>query len=152
MKRAFLIRFTIIHLLTYWVIGGIMYELCGYEEALAHMEYFQLWRDLENLTSVALVFFGQIFRGVILGLLLYPFAPLYLDRKRGFLLLFLLLFGLTSLASPLFLIDSLTYEHSLAQWISDMVIGLPELVVQTFVFSVILVGWMNGYKKKVSKD
>ncbi len=150
MKKSFLFRFILLHLVTYWVVGSIMYELCGYEEALDTMEYFSLWRDLQSLPMVFTVFFGQIFRGALLGLLLLPFASMYLQEKRGFLRLFALLFGLTALASPIFLIEALVTEQTFSQLAADLLIGIPELVVQTFLFALLFCSWMNRYLKKVS--
>ncbi|TVR70660.1 MAG: hypothetical protein EA408_10625, partial [Marinilabiliales bacterium] len=68
--RGYTTRFVVVHLVTYWVIGPLFYQIAGYADALQEMEIFEMWRDLESIPVVLLVFFGQIFRGAILGLLL----------------------------------------------------------------------------------
>ncbi len=50
------------------MVGMLFYEISGYEEALATIEAFALWRDLESPVMVAVVFFGQIFQGTFLAL------------------------------------------------------------------------------------
>ncbi len=92
--RGYTLRFTLIHVIIYWVVGSLFYEISGYEEALATMEAFELWRPLESLGMVMAVFFGQIGRGAFLALILYAFYNTYMSRQNGWLLLFGLLLGL----------------------------------------------------------
>lgn len=136
-------RFLIVHLLTYWIIGSIFYQVAGYADALEEMTIFDMWRPLENITAVLLVFFGQIFRGIMLALLLAPFYRSYIHKKRGWLLLFLLMFGLTALGSPLFLTEFISFEGSFLKFLKDLVIGIPEIITQMLIFSLIFFWWQR---------
>lgn len=146
--RRYTIRFGIVHLLTYWIIGSIFYQIAGYADALQEMEIFDMWRDLESISAVLLVFFGQIFRGPVLALLLFPFYESYIHKKHGWLLLFLLMFGLTALGSPLFLPEFIVMEGTFMEFLKDLVIGIPEIVTQMLVFSLIFFWWQRKSERK----
>ena len=146
--RGYSLRFILVHLITYWVVGIIFYEIAGYAQALEEMEIFQLWRPLENLPAVLLVFFGQIFRGGMLSLLLYPFYTVYIRAKHGWLLLFLLILGLTILGSPVFLPELIRVEGSWAEFLQSLVIGIPEILTQALVFSVIFFWWQRRAERR----
>jgi hypothetical protein len=148
--RGYTTRFLVVHLLTYWVIGSIFYEISGYADALEEMEIFEMWRPLENIFAVLLVFFGQIFRGIMLALLLAPFYGSYIFNQRGWLLLFLLMFGLTALGSPLFLNEFILFEGSFMEFFKDLIIGIPEIVSQMLVFSLIFFFWQRKAERTSS--
>ena len=135
--KGYIIKFTLIHLFTYWVVGGIFYELSGYNDALESMEIFKLWRPMENLQAVLLVFFGQIFRGTLLALLLYPYYESYISKKHGWALLYLLMIGLTILGSPIFLTEFIDYSGSVSEFIQSLAVGIPEIFSQMLVFSLL---------------
>lgn len=141
--KGYIIRFTLVHLFTYWVVGGFFYELSGYNDALESMEIFKLWRPMESLHTVLLVFFGQIFRGSLLALLLYPFYENYIARKRGWALLYLLMIGLTILGSPLFLTEFIDFNGSIAEFIKSLAVGVPEIFSQMLVFSLLFFFWQR---------
>lgn len=146
--KGYVSRFVVVHLFTYWVIGGIFYEISGYQEALESMEIFQLWRPLENFNAVLLVFFGQIFRGAFLAMLLYPFYHLYINRKHGWLLLYLLIGGLTILGSPLFLTEFVNYQGGMMDFLKDLILGIPEIVTQMLIFSLLFFFWQRKAERK----
>jgi hypothetical protein len=150
--RGYVIRFLVIHLITYWVVGSIFYQVAGYADALEEMEIFELWRPLENIQAVLLVFFGQIFRGTMLALLLAPFFGSYVYKKSGWLLLFLLIFGLTTLGSPLFLSEFILFEGSFAEFLNDLIIGIPEIVTQMLVFSLLFFFWQRKSVRKNERN
>jgi hypothetical protein len=149
--KGYIIRFTLVHLFTYWVVGGIFYELSGYNDALETMEIFKLWRPLENLPAVLLVFFGQIFRGSLLAFLLYPYYENYIARKRGWALLYLLMIGLTILGSPLFLTEFIDFNGSIAEFIKSLAVGIPEIFSQMLVFSLLFFFWQRKAETKQLK-
>lgn len=151
--KGYLTRFVVVHLVTYWVVGSIFYQVAGYADALDSMEIFELWRPLENLPAVLLVFFGQIFRGAFLGILLYPFYELYIQKRNGWLLLFLLFIGLTALGSPIFLTEFIVFEGTFIEFLKELIIGIPEIVSQMLIFSVLFFLWQRkAYKKNISKE
>ncbi len=133
--RGYALRFTLLHVIIYLIVGSLFYEISGYEEALATMEAFELWRNLESLGMVMAVFFGQIGRGAFLALVLYAFYNTYMSRKNGWLLLFGLLLGL-KVFPALF-----TPFESLGDAIIEAAVGLPEILAQTLVFSLVFYAW-----------
>lgn len=145
--KRYVTRFTILHLLVYILAGIIFYQVSGYEEALATMEEFALWRDLENIVMPFVIFFGQIFRGAFIALLLAPFYATYINHKFGWLHLFGLLFGLKVLATVI------TVPESAAQYmqmLEDSKSGLPEIIAQTIVFSFLFFIWEKRRIKKAA--
>jgi len=140
--RGYTFRFTLIHMFVYMIVGSLFYEISGYEEALATMEAFALWRDLESIGMVAAVFFGQIFRGAILALLLYPFYDTYLSGRLGWLKLFGLLFGLKVIPAMF------AVPESFVVMLQEAAVGLPEIIAQTFIFAVIFYAWERRRKRK----
>ncbi len=146
--RGYTARFLIVHLVTYWVIGSIFYQIAGYADALEDMEVFELWRPLENITAVLLVFFGQIFRGPVLALLLAPFYRSYINNKNGWLLLFWLMFGLTALGSPIFLPEFLLFDGTFLEYLKGLFIGIPEIITQMLVFSLVFFWWQRRSVRK----
>ncbi len=141
--RGYVSRFTLLHLIIYIIVGSLFYQISGYEEALATMEAFALWRDLESIGMVAAVFFGQIFRGAILSLLLYPFYDTYMVGKFGWFKLFGLLFGLKVIPA-MFVVP-----ESILVMLQEAAVGLPEIIVQTFVFALAFYAWERRRKRKV---
>ena len=79
----------------------------------------------------------------MLALLLAPFFGSYVYKKSGWLLLFLLIFGLTTLGSPLFLSEFILFEGSFAEFLNDLIIGIPEIVTQMLVFSLLFFFWQR---------
>jgi len=141
--RGYTARFTLVHLIIYMMVGILFYEISGYEEALATMEAFALWRDLESPVMVAAVFFGQIFRGAFLALLLYAFYGTYMSRRNGWLLLFGLVIGLKVFPAIF------TVPESLGAAIVEAAVGLPEIIAQTLVFSLVFFAWEKRRSQKL---
>lgn len=148
--RGYTVRFTLIHLITYVVIGGVFYQIAGYEDALESMEIFELWRPQDTMTAVFLVCFGQIFRAIWLALLLHPFYHTYIRRKHGWLLLFLLIFGLTALGSPLFLTEFISVDGPFAEWLQDLMVGIPEIAIQMLIFALVFFVWQRRVERRYS--
>jgi hypothetical protein len=143
-KKGHVLRFFLLHLLTYWTVGALFYQISNYQDVMAEMEIFQLYRPLESLVMVLAVFFGQVIRGPLLALLLFPFLATWVSTRHGWLLLFGLLFGLTAVGSPVFLhlgikeaVDSTTFSQFVESW----TVGLPEIFTQMLVFSILLFLW-----------
>ena len=141
--RGYTLRYTLFHVIIYILVGSLFYEISGYEEALATMEAFALWRDLESIGMVAAVFFGQFFRGAILALLLFPFYNIYMTGKFGWLKLFGLLFGLKVIPA-MFVVP-----ESFLVMLQEAAVGLPEIIVQTLVFALAFYAWERRRKRKV---
>jgi hypothetical protein len=134
-------RFTLVHVMVYWIVGSVLYQIAGYEEAMATMEVFEHYRPLESFTMVVVVFLGQIIRGGILALVVYPFCQVFMKNRHGWLLLFGLLFGLKVLGSPIFISEFLAPVESMAEFLNSLKIGVLEIIAQVFVFSIIFFVW-----------
>ncbi len=139
-------RFTFLYVLVYTIVGMVCYQLFGYEEALATLEHFELFRPLESPAMAGMVFAGAVIRGAILALLLYPFFPVILKKKHGWLLLFTVFFGLTTFGSLIFLhnlldIEALRQAGSVREALNDLRYGVPEIFLQMLVFSWIFLRW-----------
>ncbi len=141
--KSYTIRFTIMHLLTYWIVGSIFYQMANYNDALETMEVFELWRPLENLPAVFLVFGGQIVRGVLLAVGLYPFYNHYIYKKYGWALLYLLLAGLTILGSPIFIREFIAFQGNTTEFLESLIIGIPEIFSQMLIFSLLFFFWQK---------
>lgn len=152
--RGYTRRFTLLHALTYWIVGMIFYQISGYEEAMNTMEAFELFRPLDNGLMVIVVFLGQIIRGAILALLIYPFYSIYMNKQQGWLYIFLLLWGLTALGSLVFipnLLQDIT-NISLTEFIESIKIGIPEITLQMLVFSWLFFKWEKRKIKKIESQ
>jgi hypothetical protein len=151
LKWNYIKRFTLTHVITYWIVGMTFYQLQGYEEALATMDAFELYRPLESFFMVVVVFLGQIVRGVILALLIYPFYLTFREQKHGWLLLFGLLWFITGIGSVFFtpeLLESIITGEELGELLRELRIGVPEITTQMLLFS-----WLfSKYERTKSAD
>lgn len=146
---GYLIRFTLLHIVTYTVVGVLFYQLQDYERAFEVQEYFQLFRPMDH-PLVMYSMFIQILRGSILAILIHPFYDVFMHRKHEWLLLFGLLFGLTVLGSMVF-IPNLMIRFSgtpFMQVVLENITGLPEIIVQILIFSWLFIRWE---KKKIKQ-
>jgi len=136
----FLARVTACHVVTYFVAGVLAYTLLDYRALFASDQLACYMRPIDSpwiAAGPAL----QVIRGLILALALYPFRRVFLDEPRGWLPLWGLIVGLAilSTAGPCpGSVEGLVYTKVPA--ISQLR-GLPEVVLQTLAFSLLLVGW-----------
>ncbi len=150
-SQKFVLRFMILHVITYFFVGVLFYQMQGYQASLDSMEIFTMWRDL-NDPMVAIGVFtgttvGQVFRGLALAVFLLPFRSPYTDKKSGGVLLFSTMWGLTFLTAVgiiSWMVDSLIGEASLGV----LLVGSPEVTVQMIVFSMLLYRWESRKKRK----
>lgn len=142
-SSTFIRRFTVLHVITYFVAGVLFYQLQNYQQSINEMEIFGMWRDLEDPVTAMMIFlgstFGQVFRGAWLAFFLTPFQKLF-QAKKGWILLFTTMWGLTFLTAtgimPWFA-ETLAGERS----VYELLVGFPEVTVQMLVFSMLLQQW-----------
>jgi hypothetical protein len=132
----FVLRVIVLHAATYFAAGIVAASAIDY----ANLFEQPVIRDYMVPFGSVSVFLGplvQLLRGLVLGLVLLPFRGI-LGRSKGWLWLWLLLVGVgiisTSAAAPSS-IEGLVYTQ-FPVWYH--LIGLPEMLVQTLVFSVLL--------------
>lgn len=146
------LRFTfkaiILHTLTYFICGMIFSNLFNY---LALFEM-PIIRDFMRGYDSPMILLGpllQPFRGIIFALGIWPLREVLIDRKYGWLILWntIILLGIISTpsAAPAS-IEGMIYSK-LPLWYH--VIGYPELLIQTFLFSFSLIKWEKGQLPKM---
>jgi hypothetical protein len=128
---------------TYFLIGIIAYFLFDYEN-LFSADILQYYMKPTSSSWVVLGPLLQIFRGLIFSIVLWPFRTIILGTKAGWLKLWGLLLGLailsTSGPSP-GSIEGMIYTQIP---VKTQILYLPETIIQTALFSWIVVVW---YKK-----
>lgn len=135
----FAIKVIVVHCLTYFVFGLIMSRLLNYA-ALFQREIirdFMLPLDSHTVLGVLL----QPVRGLLFAVALWPIRSVVLEKKHGWLIIWLifLVFAIlsTTSAAPSS-IEGVLYTK-LPLWYH--LIGLPEITLQTLAFSYLLVWW-----------
>ncbi len=135
-------RVTACHIMTYFIAGISAMTLLRYDEFFAK-EIMSFMRPIDSPWVAAGVSL-QIIRGILFALVLWPVKDVFLKTNKGWLKLWLLFIGLAILgtAGPApGSIEGIIYTRIP---FLDHVRGLPEVVIQTLLFSVMLFYW---YKK-----
>lgn len=133
-------RVALIHTFTYLIFGIIMSNLFNYKEFFNIKPISDFMKPIDSPWVFAGPFLQPV-RGLILATALWPFRQLILEKKNGWLLLWGLFvaFGILSppAAAPCS-IEGIIYSK-LPLWYH--LVGLPEIMLQTLAFSLILFGW-----------
>jgi hypothetical protein len=136
------LKTVIVHTVTYFVAGVLAYTLGGYEETFSQPPLSHLMRP----TSDPLVMAGPLFqpiRGVIVASALYPLRKVLFGERRGWLVLWwlLLALGVLSTFGPApGSVEGLIYTIIPPQ---AQILGLWEVLLQSFLFSFGLFYWVN---------
>lgn len=132
---SFFVKVTASHVVTYLIVGAVAATVFDYERLFSE----PLIRDYMRPFGSVAVYVGpllQVARGLVIAAVLLPFRTV-LRGKRGWLWLWLLLVGAgiisTSAAAP-GSVEGAVYTR-LPLWYH--LIGLPEMLVQTLVFSIL---------------
>jgi hypothetical protein len=136
----FAIRVMIVHTITYFIFGIIMSNVFDYGEIFKReiIRDYMLPIDEHNVLAGP---FLQPLRGLIFAIGLWPFRDILIDKKRGWLYLWGLIVTMGILSTPAAApssIEGILYSK-LPMWYHLM--GLPEILLQTLVFSIWLVWW-----------
>ncbi len=136
----FAIRVMIVHTITYFIFGIIMSNVFDYGEIFKReiIRDYMLPMDEHN---IVLGPFLQPLRGLIFAIGLWPFREVLIEKKRGWLYLWVLIVTMGILSTPAASpssIEGVLYSR-LPMWYHLM--GLPEILLQTLVFSIWLVWW-----------
>lgn len=137
--RGFALRFTLLHVISYMLVGIVFMTVQDYGDAFATQSQFALFRPLDD-PMMAAVLPAQVVRGALFAWLLYPLYGVFMARRRSWLLLFGLMFGLTALGSALFfpeIVGMIAAGDSLLR----LVVGLPEIFVQMLLFAWAVTLW-----------
>jgi len=142
----FLWRITATHVITYFIVGIITMNIFDYEGVFASVNLGSFMKSIDS-PWVALGPSLQVFRGLVFALVLWPFRSLFLQEKSGWIKLWLLFIGLSVLATfgpAIGSIDGMIYTTIP---VSEQLLFLPELIMQSFLLSFFLYYWYNRPKK-----
>lgn len=138
--RGFTLRFTLLHVVSYTLVGIIFMLLQDYAAAFESQPQFELFRPLDDpMVGAALPI--QIVRGALLALFLYPFYAVFMRPRHGWLWIFSLIFGLTALGSAILIPEVVTLIAEGGAFAQFVEFGLPEVFVQMLIFSWLLFIW-----------
>lgn len=143
-------RFALTHVLTYVIVGIIFMKVQDYQGVFSKSEIFSNYRSLESPIVKAAALF-QFLRGSLFALILYPFYNTIIKNKRGWLILFSILWGFTfigSVSATPGSIEGLIYTMTP---LSEHLIGMPEVTFQMLTFSWLFFTWERKSNEKNSK-
>ena len=148
---AFTLRVIIVHMATYFLFGIIMSNVFDYGEIFKReiIRDYMLPMDEHN---VILGPFLQPIRGLIFAIGLWPIRGLLIEKKRGWLILWRLIVTIGILSTPAAApasIEGILYSK-LPMWYHLM--GLPEILLQTLLFSIWLVWWERQTEKSPESE
>ena len=133
-------RFSLVHVITYVIVGLTFMKLQNYTSVFTSSHQFANFRSLDSSIVRASALF-QFLRGSFFALLLYPFYNTIVNSKRGWLILFGVLWGFTLIgavsATP-GSIEGLIYTKTT---LSEHLIGIPEVTIQMLAFSWLFFLW-----------
>jgi hypothetical protein len=137
---AFALKVIVAHMATYFIFGIIMSTVFDYGEIFQReiIRDYMLPMDEHN---IVLGPFLQPIRGLIFAIGLWPLRGFLVEKKRSWLTLWGLLVTIGILSTPAASpgsIEGMLYSK-LPMWYHLM--GYPEIVLQTLVFSIWLVWW-----------
>jgi len=144
--KGYLFRFTIVHTIIYVITGLLFQNYLNYDPQFTSSVLYNNFRDVNSLIiRVAPIL--QIIRGVFIGLIIYPVYGSIIDSKYSWLKLFILLWGLTLIGAVAATPGSIEgFIYTKIPFIEHL-ISLPEVTLQTFLFSILFIYW----DKKVIK-
>jgi hypothetical protein len=136
------LKTVVVHTVSYFVAGVLAYTLGGYEKTFSEPPLSSFMRP----TSDPWVMAGPLFqpvRGVVFALAFYPLRNVLFADRRGWLTLWWLLLALGVLAT--FGPAPGSVEGLIYTTIPPLrqILGLWEVLLQSFLFSVVLFYWVN---------
>jgi hypothetical protein len=139
---AFTWRVMALQMVTYFLAGIAAYSLFDYKTLFSTGPLRDFMRPVDSVW-VAIGPGLQFVRGALFALVLYPFAAVFLSRKRGWLTLWGLFLGLAILGTAGPTPGSLEGVIYTKLTLGSHLRGLPEVVTQTLLFSLGLVAWCH---------
>jgi hypothetical protein len=132
---GFLVRVTVAHVVTYFAIGLVAAALLDYEELFTQPIISDFMRPFGSVAVIVGPLL-QVVRGLLIAAVLLPFRSV-LAGRLGWLWLWLLFIGIGILSTPAAAPGSLEGAvYSQLPWWYHL-IGMPEMLVQTLLFSVL---------------
>ena len=154
MKKTliFLLKFATVHTITYWIIGMIAYPLLTKEFYIgenAVFSGFMITQEDGELWNKVLVwiFPGQLLRGFLIGLVLYPFYSVLISwtyQKRFFTIASIYIvigFWASAVAAP-GTIDGIIYMRPEITIMTHLKVQI-EIIIQGILMSAWIAKWMK---------
>ena len=142
-----ILKTTVVHTVTYFLLGLFSYAFLDYTARISDPVIAQYFRD----TTDPLVTAGPLFqpiRGLLLGAILFLLREIFFHRRYGWLSLWatLVVIGILSpyVGAPGSL-EGLIYSKVP---FSLQLALLPEVILQTLLFSAVVFYWVNHHEKK----
>ena len=142
---------TLVHCLTYFLCGVIFSNLMNYSWWWQQPGVSDYFRDYGG-TANALGPFVQVIRGLLFAFILLPFREFFKAKKNGWLFLWLLFLGIGIIgpmsAAPSSIEGVIYSKLPLAFHF----IGLPEVTIQTLLFSIFVCRYLNMTEEERRKS
>ena len=141
------VKTVVVHTITYFVAGILAYTLGGYGKTFSQPPLSYFMRPTSDRWVMAGPLFQPI-RGVIFALAFYPLRNVLFAEKRGWLILWWLLVALGVLST--FGPAPGSVEGMIYTIIPPLtqLMGLWEVLLQSFLLSVVLFDWVNHPEKR----
>lgn len=142
-RPSFVLYVCAVHFITYFVFGMIAFRLFKYGELFRMPVISDYYRPSGSVSSL-IGPFVQVLRGLVFGLVLLPFRSLVKESRLGWLFLWGLFVGIGILGTPAAApssIEGMIYTK-LPLWFH--LIGFPEILAQTLVFSLLVHGRLRA--------
>jgi hypothetical protein len=142
-----IVKAIVTHTVTYFIMGLLASTVFGYGRLYAETSLNLLMRQ----TSEPLVMAGPLFqpiRGILFGIVFFLLRDILFGRKNGWLVLWIVLVvvGIISPFGPTpGSIEGMIYT---IVPLGIQLVGLPEVILQALILSVVLVYWVNHPEKK----
>ena len=142
-----IIKTIVTHTVTYFVMGLLAFQIFDYGSLFAETSLNLLMRQ----TSETLVMAGPLFqpiRGILFGIVFFLLRDILFKRKNGWLVMWIVLVvvGIISPFGPTpGSIEGMIYTIIP---IGVQLTGLPEVLLQALILSVVLFYWVNHPEKK----
>ena len=144
---SLMVKTIVVHTVTYFIAGILAFTINDYKTMYAQPPLSYLMRQ----TNDPIVMAGSLFqpiRGVLFALAFYPLRRIVFAKPRGWLTLWwlLLALGVLSTFGPAFgSVEGLIYT---TLPVRAQLLGLWEVVLQSFLFSFLLFQWVNQPQKR----
>lgn len=138
----FILRFTILHVITYTVFGILFMFISNYFDYFSREPFFNQVMKPSDSLSVRLAVPVQFLRGSLLALAVLPFKEIIMLKPYGWIKLFWLLFILTSVGAVITgpgSIEGFLYTN----FEFNPLIGYPEISLQMLAFSWLFFKWQG---------
>lgn len=145
--RAVVVKTTVAHTVTYFVIGVLAFFVVDYPRLYSETELRFLMRPSTDPVVMAGPLFQPI-RGLLFGALLFMLRETFFATRRGWLRLWLVLLVVGIIGPPGPAPGSLEGMIFTKIPLLVQLKGLPEIVLQTLLFSRVLCDWVDHPEKR----